>query len=505
MWMRLLKRMDKHMYMLEMKNIYKSFGGVKALTDVSLMVKPGEVRALVGENGAGKSTLMKILAGAVTKDKGTISIDGEEADYNSPKEALDKGISVIYQELNMVPDLTVADNIFLNHMLSKGGWVNEKEMNKRSKEILSELGTDIDPKAQVGSLTVARQQMIEIAKAIKNQSKVVVFDEPSAVLGIKDSEILFEQIDKLKKQGISIIYISHRLDEIMRITDSITVLRDGKHIITEETKNITLEKLVEYMTGQEYGKLQYSTEYTPNNEEIVFEVEDLCAYGDFVKDVSFYIRKGEVLGLAGLVGSGRSEIARAIFGADPRTEGTVKIHGNPVKIKSPKDAKRCGIGFVMEDRKTAGLLIERPIYENVTITDLKRYKKFGFLSSKREFKGVNDYKEKLSIKTDNMRNSVSSLSGGNQQKVSIAKWLHTLPDVLILDEPTRGVDVGAKSEIYDLIEMVKEQGKAVLLISSEFAEILSLSDRIMIVKRGRIAGEYTREQVQSDSSILEAL
>ena len=259
------------------------------------------------------------------------------------------------------------------------------------------------------------------------------------------------------------------------------------------------------MTGQEYGKLQYSTEYTPNNEEIVFEVEGLCAYGDFVKDVSFYIRKGEVLGLAGLVGSGRSEIARAIFGADPRTEGTVKIHGNPVKIKSPKDAKRCGIGFVMEDRKTAGLLIERPIYENVTITDLKRYKKFGFLSSKREFKGVNDYKEKLSIKTDNMRNSVSSLSGGNQQKVSIAKWLHTLPDVLILDEPTRGVDVGAKSEIYDLIEMVKEQGKAVLLISSEFAEILSLSDRIMIVKRGRIAGEYTREQVQSDSSILEAL
>ena len=503
--MHLQKRMDEHMYMLEMKNIYKSFGGVKALSDVSLSVKPGEVRALIGENGAGKSTLMKILAGAIPKDSGSICIDGEEVSYDSPKAALNKGISVIYQELNMVPDLTVADNIFLNNMLHKGGWVSRKEMNRRSRELLQELGTDIDPEAQVGSLTVARQQMIEIAKAIKNNSKIVVFDEPSAVLGVKDSEILFEQIDKLKKQGISIIYISHRLDEIMRITDSITVLRDGKHIITEQTSNLTLEKLVEYMTGQKYGNLQYSTEYVPNHEEVVFEVEGLCSHNGLIQDVSFYIRKGEVLGLAGLVGSGRSEIARAIFGADPKTAGTIKIHGKEVKIRTPKDAKKHGIGFVMEDRKTSGLLIERPIYENVTITDLKRYKKLGFLSSRAEHTGVDQYKKSLSIKTDNTNNPVNSLSGGNQQKVSIAKWLHTMPEVLILDEPTRGVDVGAKSEIYALIEMIKSQGKAVLLISSEFAEILSLSDRIMVVKRGRIAGEYTREQVNKDSSILEAL
>ena len=493
------------MYMLEMKNIFKSFGGVKALSDVSLSVKPGEVRALIGENGAGKSTLMKILAGAITKDSGSICIDGEEVQYTSPREALNKGISVIYQELNMVPDLTVADNIFLNNLLNKGGWVSRKEMVARSRELLEELGTDIDPEAMTGSLTVARQQMIEIAKAVKNKSKIVVFDEPSAVLGVKDSEILFEQIDKLKKQGISIIYISHRLDEVMRITDSITVLRDGKHIITEETSNMTLEKLVEYMTGQEYGKLQYSTEYTPNKEEIVFEVDGLCSHGGMIEDVSFHIRKGEVLGLAGLVGSGRSEIARAIFGADPKTAGVIKIHGKEVTIRSPKDAKRNGIGFVMEDRKTSGLLIERPIFENVTITDLKRYRKAGILSSHRERKSVDRYKADLSIKTDNTNNPVTSLSGGNQQKVAIAKWLHALPDVLILDEPTRGVDVGAKSEIYALIEKIKGEGKAVLLISSEFAEILSLSDRIMVVKRGHIAGEYTREQVNQDSSILDAL
>ena len=491
--------------MLEMKNIFKSFGGVKALSDVSLCVKPGEVRALVGENGAGKSTLMKILAGAITKDSGSISIDGKEVEYSSPREALDRGISVIYQELNMVPDLTVADNIFLNNLLNKGGWVKRSEMMKRSRELLEELGTDIDPEAMAGSLTVARQQMIEIAKAVKNQSKIVVFDEPSAVLGVKDSEILFEQIDKLKKQGISIIYISHRLDEIMRITDSITVLRDGKHIITEETSKMSLEKLVEYMTGQKYGKLQYSTDYVPNTQEVVFEVEGLCSHNGLVQDVSFHIRKGEVLGLAGLVGSGRSEIARAIFGADPKTAGEIRIHGKPVTIRTPKDAKRNGIGFVMEDRKTSGLLIERPIFENVTITNLKRYHRFGFLSNRKEHQGADRYKEDLSIKTNNTNNPVTSLSGGNQQKVSIAKWLHSVPDVLILDEPTRGVDVGAKSEIYALIEKIKADGKAVLLISSEFAEILSLSDRIMVVKRGRIAGEYTREEVNKDSSILDAL
>lgn len=493
------------MYMLEMKNVSKSFGGVKALTDVSIAIKPGEVRALIGENGAGKSTLMKILAGAIQKDSGTICIEGKEAVCSTPREALDRGISVIYQELNMVPDLTVADNIFLNSLLSKGGIVKKKEMNEQTEKLMQSLGVDINPNTLVGSLTVARQQMIEIAKAIKNNSKIVVFDEPSAVLGVKDAEILFEHIKRLKEQGISIIYISHRLDEVMRITDTVTVLRDGKHIITDETKNLTMEKLVEHMTGQPYGNLKNSTEYIPNTKDIVFEVEGLTARDGRFQDVSFHIREGEVLGLAGLVGSGRSEIARAIFGADPKASGTVKIHGKPVRIRTPKDAKKHGLGFVMEDRKVSGLLIEESIANNITITDLPRYATCGLIHRRKEYAGVNDYKEKLSIKTDDITNPVSSLSGGNQQKVSIAKWLHALPEVLILDEPTRGVDVGAKSEIYGLIEMIRSQGKAILLISSEFAEILSLSDRVVVVKRGRIVGEYTREQIAKDSAILDAL
>lgn len=492
------------MYMLEMKNIFKSFGGVKALTDVSLSVKPGEVRALIGENGAGKSTLMKVLAGAIKKDSGAISINGQEVNYDNPREALRHGISVIYQELNMVPDLTVAENIFMDGILKKRGFVAWKEMNRQSKALLDELGADINPKAVVGRLTVARQQMIEIAKAVKNQSKIVVFDEPSAVLGVKDSEILFEQIEKLKQQGISVIYISHRLDEIMRITDSVTVLRDGRNIITKETKDLQLEDLVTYMTGKDYGSIQPAQEYVPNQNEVVFEVKNLNRK-DMIKNVSFYIRKGEVLGLAGLVGSGRSEIARAIFGADPKTSGEIYVNGKLVKIKSPKDARRNKIGFVMEDRKTEGLHLDMPIFQNVTMTDIGRYRKAGLVRNKKEFRAVKDFKEKLLIKTENIKNPVSSLSGGNQQKVSIAKWLHIEPEILFLDEPTRGVDVGAKSEIYKLIEDIKSQGKAILLISSEFAEILSLSDRVMVIKRGEVAGEFTRDQIQKDSSILEAL
>ena len=492
------------MYTLEMQNIYKSFGGVKALTDVSLAVKPGEVRALVGENGAGKSTLMKILAGAVKKDGGTIRINGSEANYNTPREALRQGVSVIYQELNMIPDLTVAENIFLDGILKKRGFVAWKEMNRQSQALLKELGTDIDPRAIVGRLTVARQQMIEIAKAVKNQSKIVVFDEPSAVLGVKDSEILFAQIQKLKEQGISVIYISHRLDEIMRISDSVTVLRDGRHIVTKATSDLTLEELVSHMTGKEYGHLQESSAYAPNTNEVVFEVKNLCRKG-VINNVSFYIRKGEVLGLAGLVGSGRSEIARAIFGADPKTSGDIHVGGKLVKIKSPKDARKHGIGFVMEDRKTQGLHLDLPIYQNVTMTNIGRYRRLGLVRTKQEFKTVGDFQKRLRIKLGNLKDAVSSLSGGNQQKVSIAKWMHIEPEILFLDEPTRGVDVGAKSEIYKLIEEIKAQGKAILLISSEFAEILSLSDRVMVIKRGEVTGEFTREEIQRDSSILEAL
>lgn len=492
------------MNMLEMNHIYKSFGGVKALSDVNFSVEPGEVHALIGENGAGKSTLMKVLAGAIKKDSGTIAILGETAEYDSPRKALEYGVSVIYQELNLVPDLSVAENIFLDGILNIKGFVDWKEMYRQSQAVLKELGTDISPHAKIYELTVARQQMVEIAKAMKNKSKIVVFDEPSAVLGAKDSEVLFEQIAKLKRQGISVIYISHRLDEILRITDRVTILRDGCIITTEKTSMLNMEKLVSYMTGKEYGAIRREQESVPNTNDIIFEVKNL-SNKDLIKDISFYIRKGEVLGLAGLVGSGRSEIARALFGADPKISGEIYIAGKKVNIKSPEDAKKNKIGFVMEDRKTEGLLIDLPIYENVTLTKLNRYRKLGFVRKKKELDAVDNYKRKLSIKTDDIQNPVSSLSGGNQQKVSIAKWLHIEPEVLFLDEPTRGVDVGAKGEIYKLIEDIKLQGKAILLISSEFAEILSMSDRVIVIKRGEISGEFTKEQIQKDSSVLEAL
>jgi ribose transport system ATP-binding protein len=490
--------------MLEMNNIYKTFGGVNALSDVSIKVEKGEVHALIGENGAGKSTLMKILAGAIKKDSGSIIIDGKEVNYNSPKKALDEGISIIYQELNLVPDLSVAENIFLDGFLTKSCFLDRKQMYKIAGEVLKELGTDISPRTKIGQLTVARQQMVEIAKAIKNKSRIVVFDEPSAVLGIKDSEILFEEIAKLKKQGISVIYISHRLTEVLRITDKITILRDGKVITTKPTKDLKMESIVAHMTGKDYNEIYNVKEYVPNNKEIVFEVKNICSK-DLIKNVSFYIRKGEVLGLAGLVGSGRSEIARAIFGADKKSGGEIFIHGKRIKINTPKQAKKHGIGFVLEDRKTSGLLINQPIFQNVTITGLKKYKRAGLINKKSELASVVNFKEKLQIKTNNIKNPVSSLSGGNQQKVSIAKWMHIEPEVLILDEPTRGVDVGAKSEIYKLIDLIKNQDKAILLISSEFSEILGLSDRIMIVKRGEIAGEFTRKEIQENSSILEEL
>jgi ribose transport system ATP-binding protein len=487
-----------------MKNIFKSFGGVKALSDVSLQVEPGEVHALIGENGAGKSTLMKILAGAITKDSGEIIIDGSAAEYSSPKKALEMGVSVIYQELNLVPDLTVAENIFLDAIPSKRGFVDWRLMNRESKKLMKDLGTEISAKTRIMDMSVARQQMVEIAKAIKNQSKIVVFDEPSAVLGVKDSEILFEQIAKLKAQGIAVIYISHRLDEILRITDRVTVLRDGRYITTKNTSELTLEEIVVHMTGKEYRSISRDDAAEENKNDIVLEVKNISTKA-LVNNVSFHIRKGEVLGLAGLVGSGRSETARAIFGADPRSGGEIFIHGKKVRIKNPKQAKKHGIGFVMEDRKTAGLHLKLPIYENVTMTNLLKYKKLGFIRRKGQWKQVNTFRDLLQIKTDNIKNPVLSLSGGNQQKVSIAKWMHIEPEILILDEPTRGVDVGAKGEIYKLINILKEQGKAILLISSEFAEILGLSDRVMVIKNGEVKGEFTGVQIRSDSSVLDAL
>lgn len=491
------------MYRLEMEGIYKSFNGVKALQDVELKVNKGEVHAIIGENGAGKSTLMKILSGAIKKDQGTIKIDGVEKQFHVPNEAMNAGISVIYQELNMAPHLTVAENIFLGDYPLKRGLVDWKYMYKKSKELLEILGTTISPKDKISHLSVAQQQMVEIARSLKNNSKIVVFDEPSAVLGKKDSEILFEIIAKLKNEGVSILYISHRLDEILRITDHVTVLRDGKYIVTKETKMLKMSDLISYMTGKQYSDMWPERKKSSHDEVNALEVSALSR-AETIKNVSFKVNKGEVVGLAGLVGSGRTEVARCIFGADKFDQGDIKLFGQSIKIKSPTDAITHGIAFVTEDRKSEGLLLDRPIIENISLSNLKKHVKWFWLDKKSERNNSNGLKERLNIKMANLYTPVKNLSGGNQQKVVLAKWLNINPDILILDEPTRGVDVGAKSEIYQIIEELKRQGKAVLLISSEFAEIMGLSDRILLMDRGELVAEYTREEAARDSKFLES-
>jgi ribose transport system ATP-binding protein len=494
---------EVYMYRLEMDGIYKSFGGVNALQNVELKVEKGEVHAIIGENGAGKSTLMKILSGAIKKDKGSIKIDGLEKQFTVPKDAVIAGISVIYQELNMVPHLTVAENIFLGDYPLKRGLIDWKTIYKKSQELLDQLGSNISPKETVSRLSVAQQQMVEIARSLKSNSKIVVFDEPSAVLGKKDSQVLFDIIAKLKNDGVSILYISHRLDEILKITDHVTILRDGKFITTAKTKDLAMSDLISYMTGKQYQDMWPERKVVIEDGITALEVINLCR-APLLKDVSFKVKKGEVVGLAGLVGSGRSEVARCIFGADKLDSGKIKLFGETIKILSPTDAIKNRIAFVTEDRKSEGLLLERSIMDNISLTNLNKHVRWFWIDKKSERNTSKNLKERLQIKMSDLNTPVKNLSGGNQQKVVLAKWLNIDPDILILDEPTRGVDVGAKAEIYQIIEELKRQDKAVLLISSEFAEIMGLSDRIVLMDRGEVVGQYTREEAAEDTKFLES-
>nr|WP_263324383.1 sugar ABC transporter ATP-binding protein [Neobacillus sp. Marseille-Q6967] len=490
-------------YAVQMKNISKHFGGVKALTNVSLNVEKGEIHALIGENGAGKSTLMKILAGAYQKDHGEIIIDGKEAKISSPKDVINLGVSVIYQEFMLAPDLTVAENIFIDKLAGSGILINWKTLKKRAKEQLLKLGfDDIDPEAKVGSLSVAYQQIVEICKCLARDSKILVFDEPTAVLTFSETRKLLSIIQNLKASGVSIIYISHRLEELLEISDHITVLKDGNYVDTVATSSINKEELVAMMVGREITQLFPERKAEIGKE--ILKVENLHA-GEVVKDVSFSVKSGEVVGFSGLVGSGRTETMRAIFGADKKDSGKVIYFGEEVNFKDPKEAINKGFGLLPEDRKKQGLLLEQSIRMNTTMASMFKIKKLGVINHKKEKDYVKELLASIATKYGSMEDNANSLSGGNQQKIALAKWLSADCKVLVFDEPTRGVDVGAKTEIYKIINQLAEEGVGVIVISSEMAEIIGMCDRAIVMRQGSITGEVDKSELTENNLIKLAM
>ncbi|MBQ1880158.1 MAG: sugar ABC transporter ATP-binding protein [Lachnospiraceae bacterium] len=473
---------------LVMEDIDKTFPGVHALDHVHFDVKRGEVHALMGENGAGKSTLMKVLTGIYTKDSGSITYEGKEIEFHNTREAQDAGIVIVHQELNMVGDLTVAQNIFIGREFMKGFRIDDKKMIAESKKLFDELKIDIDPKAKMSDLTVGKQQMCEIAKAISHQAKVIIFDEPSAALTEKEIEDLFVIIRDLREKNLGIVYISHRMDEIKVITDRVTVMRDGGYVGTLITKDCTKEDIINMMVGRVIYEEPKTQSMVPKDAPVVLKVEHLNA-GRMVKDVSFELRKGEILGFSGLMGAGRTETARALFGADPKTSGDIYVNGEKVVINSPQDAVKHGIGYLSEDRKRYGIVVQKTITENSTLASMEDYMSGIFINKSKEKKVTEKYIDELKTKTPGPDQLVVNLSGGNQQKVVIAKWLVRNCDILIFDEPTRGIDVGAKNEIYKLMNRLASEGKSIIMISSEMTEILRMSDRIVVMCEGEKTGE----------------
>ena len=487
---------------LRMEGIDKSFTGVHALKGVDFDLQKGEVHALMGENGAGKSTLMKILTGIYAKDAGTITYEGAAVEFKTPKEAQDAGIAIVHQELNMMNHLTVAQNIFIGREAMSGRIINDKKMNEDAAALFRRLNIKIDPAAVMGDLTVGKQQMCEIAKAISREVKLIVFDEPTAALTDAEIEELFKIIRDLRERGLGIIYISHRMDEIKVITDRVTVMRDGEYVGTLITKDCSKEDIINMMVGRVIYEEPKQKSMVAQDAPVVLSVRHLNA-GKLVRDVSFDLHKGEILGFAGLMGAGRTETARAIFGADPVDSGEIYMNGKQVQIKCPKDAVAAGIGYLSEDRKRYGIILDKTITENSTMATMEEYQKGVFIDKKKERQVTESYVKKLKTKTPTVDAAVGNLSGGNQQKVVIAKWLVRDCEVLIFDEPTRGIDVGAKSEIYHLMNELAAAGKAIIMISSELPEVLRMSDRIMVMCEGKITGEIPIEEA-SQASIMTA-
>lgn len=486
-------------YILELKDISKSFPGVKALSKVNLKVLPGEIHALVGENGAGKSTLMKILSGVYKKDSGNIIFDGKERVLTSPHDAQMLGISIIHQELNLFSKLSVAENIYIGNLPRKSKIIQWAELYKKAQILLDKYGIKLNARTIVGNLSLAQQQMVEIAKAVSWQAKVVIMDEPTSSLTTQERDILFAIIRALKNKGVSVIYISHKLEEIFEISDRLTVLRDGQCIGTYNTSNITREDLISKMIGRKLAK-----QFPPRDVSIggvIFEAQGLSD-GKKLHDISFQLRAGEVLGFAGIVGSGRTETMRLIFGADPKIRGHIKINGKILKKTSPRISIDNYIGFVTENRKEEGLFLPFNIKFNTTVVAVNKIKKHCIVNSSLENTATDKYVKDLHIITPSIDQKVMLLSGGNQQKVVLAKWLFSDSDVIIMDEPTRGIDVGAKLEIYEIINELVSKGKGIIMVSSEMEELIGVCDRIIVMREGRIVGELTAPFSQEEIAEL---
>ena len=484
--------------LLEMRGITKEFPGVKALDGVSLTVRPGTVHALMGENGAGKSTLMKCLFGIYSKDSGTITLEGREVNFKSSKEAMENGVAMVHQELNQALTRTVTDNLWLGRYPKVGGiMVSESIMRKRTKEIFDELEVHVDPKAIMSTLPVSQRQMVEIAKAVSYNAKVIVFDEPTSSLTETEVEHLFRIINMLRSKGCGIIYISHKMEEILRISDEVTIMRDGQYVATRPASELTMEEIIRLMVGRELTNRFPPKENVPG--EVILDVEHLSGKYTRLKDASFQLRAGEILGIAGLDGSGRTEVLENLFGSMTKGGGTIRLHGKEIKNRNPRESIKNGFALLTEERRATGIFGIRSILDNTVISNLKNYLIGGICLSDKKMREDTEWSiQAMRIKTPSQETQIRSLSGGNQQKVIIGRWLLTKPEVLLLDEPTRGIDVGAKYEIYELIINLAKEGKGVVMVSSEMPELLGVCDRILVMSGGQLAGEVDAKNTSQE-------
>ncbi|WP_122643760.1 sugar ABC transporter ATP-binding protein [Luxibacter massiliensis] len=485
---------------LKLNHISKLYPGVVALDDMNMEFREGEVHAIVGENGAGKSTMIKTISGAIEPSAGTIELGGETFERLTPKLSREKGVAVIYQEFTLVPVLSVADNIFMGEYMLKGMVLDRKAMEDRTRDLFERLHVSIDPKAKVADLTTGFQQIVEIAKAISKDARVLIMDEPSAPLTMAEVESMYEIVDRLKEEGVTIIYISHRMEEIFRLSDRTTVIRDGKYIQTLNTADTNKQELIKLMVGRELNDTYPSRE--KEAKETVLKLEKVSGNG--VKDISFEVKKGEILGLGGLVGAGRTELAQLIFGSEKLTSGRIIYQGQEMHMKNCKEAIDRGIAMIQEDRKRHGVVLNMSIRDNTTLPCLRRISRHGVISGQKEEDVTKRYQETLRIKTPSNQQLVKNLSGGNQQKVVLAKWLAMDPEVIIFDEPTRGIDVGAKQEIYDIMNDLANQGKCIIMISSDMEELIGMSDRVIVLCKGRMAGSLSKEEVSQESILTKA-